>query len=204
MMLIDDAEWMKILPKNYVHRNWTKVRELGVRSDIVRASLLSHFGGVYLDADTICFKHPKEKFMSEKFLYSTWTRPPLRCIAGYVSAPKLCPVALCWHNNIKDILEEDLSKVKWCALGEGCLTPAIQNWNQFTKKVHLSTFLPIEIDNNVQEFFRDGDYRNYITDHTFCFGLNNSWFASRMPAELNSPFNKGTILHGLLRYAEQL
>jgi hypothetical protein len=203
LQIVNDS-FIDLLPKAYVHPNWRNITELGIRSDIVRASLLSYYGGVYLDADTICLAYP-DNFISDRFLYSKWSTPPERFIAGYVSCPENSKVAYDWLQNINNVLAEDVKKAKWCALGEGCLTPAIKgNPPEESELVPLDTFLPIEIDNNVLEFFKPGDYRDYVTDNTFCFGLNNSWFASRKPRELTPPYQSNSVLHGLLRYADQL
>lgn len=204
--VLDSRMFEKTIGDRCVNSNWKGIQELGVTSDVVRAALLARFGGIYLDADTVCLGNPADMYDAERFCYSTWTTPPDRVIAGYVASPPDSAIAQGWLERVNEVLSRGAKHATWLALGECCLTPVVRQHEETSKKLPLDMFLPIEIDKDVNQFFCPGDFRRFITENTRMFGLNHSWFMSRKPHEMTQErWRDGQlVIHSLLRYAEDM
>lgn len=175
------------IPDGLFHPRWKQIPELGVKSDVVRAAVLHQFGGLYVDADTVMLRSPVGVIDETKdCAYMEWSTPPQRCIAGYIYCAPGSPVAKMWVDNINRSLAR--RRVGWTMLGEGCLTPAINATPpENLQRLPLSTFLPIEIDREVEKFFEGGDWPSLTTPETIAFGLNHSWMMSRRPHDMRLP-----------------
>jgi len=171
----------KYIPDGVLNPEWKKIKQLGVKSDCVRAACLFLYGGMYIDADTMMLKSPKHLDTGADFGGSVWTVPPRRVIAGYCYCAKRSRVAKAWVNNINANLEKGI--IGWCELGEGCLTSSIDD-SCVVDVWPISTFLPVEIDTSVHKLFEDGDPAECIDDSTVAFGLNNSWMTRRKTMEM--------------------
>lgn len=174
------------IPEGILHPSWKSIRVLGIKSDCVRAAVLYLYGGLYVDADTVALK-PLNTAIDEdaECCYMMWSNPPARCIAGYLYCKPGSNVARQWLDNINANLAD--GKADWCQLGERSLTPAIKANESKCHKIPLDTFLPIEIDTSVQQFFTEANWRSYITANTVAFGLNHSWMMHRKRALMLYP-----------------
>lgn len=201
------------IPEGVLHPNWHSIRELGVKSDCVRAAVLYLYGGLYIDADTIMLKDPTTVIdQSAEASFMVWRNPPDRVIAGYLYCKPGSSVAKRWLDNINAKLAE--GKWAWTELGEQCLTPVVRDTPAgMLQELPLKTFLPIEIDCEVTEFFTPVIQRNEwwrrTTDDTIAFGLNNSWFMGRQPSAFSQPVSQmdnrilvGNLLHDALTQLE--
>lgn len=177
-----DCVYRHVIPERFeqygldelLHPNWRTIKELGVKSDCVRVAMLAKYGGLYVDADTVMLRSPVGIIDESKdCVFMTWTKPPRRVIAGYIYCRPGSPVAQKWLENVNQFLASGIWG--WTDLGEKCLTPAVDAHLATCEQIPLDTFLPIEIDREVQRFFTTDDYRTLVKPHTIAFGLNHSW-----------------------------
>lgn len=190
-----------------IHPNYKKL-PVAPKSSAIRSALLARHGGLWCDADTIGIKSPLEllcKYHGVDCLYVMWSNMPPRVINGYIYFQPGSKTAREWLDQTNHKLKTNPeSAMRWTGLGERLLTPIVQPRID-SHQIPLSTFLPIEIDCDVQTFFETGDFREPIMPHTVAYGLNNSWFmyhrrrAMQMPARhwRESPL----LIHQLLWHA---
>lgn len=173
--LIDSQNLHTYVPDGIYPDEW-KTLPLGIKSDCVRAAVLHRFGGMYVDADTLMLRSPKELESAHDFSGMVWPKPPRRVIAGYCHIPFGSVVGEQWVRNIATSIEN--KKMGWTDLGERCLTPAVDasTTKQFWS---LETFLPVNIDISPLPFFSTLDWKTIVKSETVAFGLNHSWFTSR-------------------------
>lgn len=192
-----------------LNSRWTSLPP-GVGTDCLRACLLAKYGGLWVDADTVLVRDPHHLVRGmplrlEQFLYSRWPSPPERVIAGYVYSPKGGPVARMWYDAVRSALA-NAHEVQWGALGERTLTPIVMAMNNVKERaweLPLDTFLPVDIDADVDRYFRPGDWRDYVTEGTVGFGLNYSWMQANRPWSIEPPWGNATLIQNLLRDAER-
>jgi len=169
----------RYIPEGVLHSSWKNIKELGVKSDCVRAACLYLYGGIYIDADTLMIRSPKDLDTGAEFGGSAWPNPPRRVIAGYAYCDKGSEVARKWVENINARLEK--SQFGWCELGEQSLTPAVDA-SESVDVWPLETFQPIPVDSRVNEFFSVDDPPEY--ESTVAFGLNHSLMTRKRPNEM--------------------
>jgi hypothetical protein len=160
----------------------------------VRAAVLALYGGLYVDADTIMLKSPAALNTDCDFAYITWTKPPHRVVAAYVYASKGSKIAAEWLANINEKLAA--GKTGWCELGEGALTPAIEKLKCGTE-LPRATFMPVDVDADVHEYFNQHELEEYITDTTIAAGLNHSFMTTRHASTMRADrqhINKSQLL----------
>jgi hypothetical protein len=178
---ITSANIDKYIPDGILHPSWKNIKELGVKSDCVRAAVLMQYGGLYIDADTLMLQSPKELDTGHECGFMTWSTPPRRVIAGYIYCCPDSEVAKKWVANINAMLEQ--GKHGWTDLGEKCLTPAVDS-SENTINWPLATFLPIEIDTEVQRFFSVSTWK--VPDQSIAIGLNHSLMTRKYAGEMRS------------------
>lgn len=202
--LVAPEKFDHYIPDGTLHPAWKSIRELGVKSDCVRAACLSRYGGAYIDADTVMLRSPAGIVdESKECSFMTWSTPPDRVIAGYIHCRKDSSVAKQWLANMNAKLAA--GQTGWCELGEGCLTPAVRAVDSANlQHLPLKTFLPIEIDLHVPRFFTKDDWRGFVDGNTVAFGLNHSWMLSRKRDEMVRPLqemrNSETLIHRLITH----
>lgn len=178
----------------------------GVGTDCLRSALLAQRGGFWIDADTIMIRDPIEVLMHgrDRFLYSKWPASPDRVIAGYVYSPKGHSCAVRWHDACVSALKH-ASVIGWGDLGERTLTPIInmQHDNGSTWQIPIETFLPIDIDTNVERYFKTSGWCDFATNDTVGFGLNFSWMQQNRPLVMNGETGKGLMIRRLIDDTEQ-
>jgi len=178
---ITSANIDKYIPDGILHPSWKNIKELGVKSDCVRAAVLMQYGGLYVDADTLMQRSPKDLDTGHKCGFMTWTNPPRRIIAGYIYCCPGSEVAKKWVANINAMLEQ--GKHGWTDLGERCLTPAVDS-SENTINWPLDTFLPIEIDREVQKFFSIAPWKSPV--QSVAVGLNHSLMTRKYAGEMRA------------------
>lgn len=203
---VTPENFSKYVPDGVLHPNWKNIKELGVKSDCVRAACLFLYGGLYVDADTVMIRSPVGVIdENADCAYMTWSTPPRRAIAGYIYCRPGSPVAARWIENMNKKLAA--GKWGWTEIGEGCLTPAIDDGDQSRMQIlPLKTFLPIEIDLEVAKFFTKGNWKDHTIPSTVAFGLNHSWMVTRKPNEMrawDSPQSE-LIIHQVLAHAAKV
>lgn len=189
---ISDHLDMSVLPES-----WSSL-PISKKADCIRSVALMQHGGLWLDADTVVMQCPS--FLeSSSVLYMQWTNQPRRILNGYIYCPRWHPVAEEWVSNIASAIRDN--RTEWTALGEKCLTPAIDKCGG-AEMIPLSTFLPVEVDREASRLTcKRTRWQNLISANTICFGLNHSWLSHKYSRDLRKPvFNSGGFLiHKLFR-----
>lgn len=200
----DDAE--KIL-EGKVHPIWKRLLPAH-QADVLRACVLSLYGGLWIDADTVMFRDPVDYFGDiRKFAYTVWGNLPRRVLNGYVYSPRPNhPIALSWFSRVslsvsqmshwsdRDI--KNLEKTNWTRFGEKCLTPSITEEDSF--QYPLETFLPLDVDRSSPLFFENLQWESFVTPQTIGFGLSNSYIEAR-----EHKINERTLVYRLLEFAQR-
>ena len=134
-----------------LHKNYLKLRQPALKADCIRAALLVEHGGWWWDADTIALKPPLI-LKNKEAIYMVWDKAPTRVLNGYIYFQKGHPTAIAWLEKINQMLASDVEAIDWCDLGEKILTEKLIE-NAAAYRISRNTFLPIDIDSNVREFF---------------------------------------------------
>lgn len=187
-----DIAWKRLLPAH--------------QADVLRAFVLSRYGGLWIDADTVMLKEPENYFDGvTQFAYTTWTNKPRRVLNGYVYSPIANhPVAHRWFVNVKAEVSgirkwsqaniNGLARSNWTRFGEKCLTPAIDN---SCLEYPRSVLLPLDVDRDSPLFFSTRKWEEFVTLETVGFGLSNSYIEKR-----KDRITEGCLVHQLLTFAE--
>jgi hypothetical protein len=170
-----------------LNANWKRLYGPAQRADALRAGLLYHYGGLWVDADTIMLRSPLEAITRSiesmiypvECYYSAWTNPPYRVLNGYIYCKQYSEVAAHWLGNVNATLERGATYGGWTMLGEHCLTPVIERVSaqrpESCIRLPMETFLPVEVDKEVGALLTPGDWRDWVKPNTVAFGLNHSW-----------------------------
>jgi len=127
-----------------------EIEEINGKADIMRWEILYEYGGVFIDADSICVEPIDEELLSKK-CFAGWEQEQVRnglIATGTMGFPINHPLV---KAAIKWILENEVSQVKsnmmaWQSVGPGLLT-RMYNTGLF-KDLHIFpsyTFLPIHL-----------------------------------------------------------
>lgn len=186
------------IPEGVLHSNWNYIHEPALRSDCIRVALLKLYGGLYIDADTFMLKSPSSVIdQSKECCYFSWNNPPFRVLNGYIYCKPESVVADRWLDRLNHTLES--RNVGWCSLGEQILTPTIIGNMDRCLQLPLSTFLPLDIDHRVRDFFDiHRHWEDYLKEHTIAFGLNYSWMMGRRPYDMLIPYENMRRSHMMI------
>lgn len=206
--LVTPANLRDYVPHGALHPNYRTMPQLGPKVSAIRAALLALHGGWWLDADTVALRHPQEVNLSyphADVLYSMWSTKPERCLNGYIYARKHSLPACEWLRRVNYKLEYAYKRAcTWLVLGEKVLTELMLG-DERCQRIPLATFLPLEVDTRVAEFFEDRKPAEYIKPETVCFGLNHSWMMHHHARDMALPRaqwpNSPMLIHRLLAKA---
>jgi GT2 family glycosyltransferase len=126
------------------------IEEINGKADIMRWEILYKYGGVFLDADSICIEPIDQELMNKK-CFAGWEQEEVRpglIATGTMGFPKKHPLV---KDAIKWILNNEVSQQKanlmaWKSVGPGLLT-RMYNTGEFSD-LHIFpsyTFLPIHL-----------------------------------------------------------
>jgi GT2 family glycosyltransferase len=126
------------------------IEEINGKADIIRWELLYKFGGIFIDADSICIEPIDDELINKK-CFAGWEQEEVRLgliATGTMGFPPKHPLV---KNAIKWILNNDVSQNKanlmaWQSVGPGLLT-RMYNTGEY-KDIHIFpsyTFLPIHL-----------------------------------------------------------
>ena len=126
------------------------IEEINGKADIIRWEILYKYGGVFLDADSICIEPIDNELMNKK-CFAGWEQEEVRpglIATGTMGFPKKHPLV---KGAIKWILNNEVSQKKtnmmaWKSVGPGLLT-RMYNTGEFSD-LHIFpsyTFLPIHL-----------------------------------------------------------
>ena len=232
------TEFRLVTPENVdryigdsLHPNWRAIvathgcNPAAMRADAIRVALLVRHGGMYWDADTIGLRNPSvlvEQYRNIQYnnanlagcpatadvLYTTWDRPPLRILNGYIYMRGGCDDAKEWLSRVNMRLATQREcPVVWAELGEMILTPLLVQ-SKTAWRVPRERFLPIDVDSDVADFFRSDRSVEYVCGRgAVCVGLNQSWFGHHRRKDMElSPerwADSPLLIHQLLNYARE-
>lgn len=163
------------LPQRLLGPKFHELENPAHRADCIRAALLAHHGGMWIDADTLGLRCPAEVASQHDLVYSVWDTQPRRVLNGYVYAQPGSAIAGQWLDGVNARLSDGDNS--WTAFGEGILTGLVDAAEPATvREIPRTTFLPIDVDRDVEAFFQPGDPQDYIRPESVCFGLNHSYF----------------------------
>jgi len=146
----NEQEFINRNMKFVCQRKIDDIEEINGKADILRWEILYKYGGVFIDADSICIEPIDNELMSKK-CFAGWEQEELRkglVATGTMGFP---PGHLLVLGAINWILKNEVSQAKagamaWQTVGPGLLT-RMYNTGQFTD-LHIFpsyTFLPIHL-----------------------------------------------------------
>jgi GT2 family glycosyltransferase len=146
----NEQEFINRNMKFACQRKINEIEEINGKADILRWEILYHYGGVFIDADSICIEPIDDELMNKK-CFAGWEQEELRrglIATGTMGFPPKHPLVL---GAINWILKSEVSQAKsgamaWQTVGPGLLT-RMYNLGQF-KDLHIFpsyTFLPIHL-----------------------------------------------------------
>jgi hypothetical protein len=126
------------------------IEEINGKADIIRWEILYKYGGIFIDADSICIEPFDDEIISKK-CFAGWEQEEVRkglIATGTMGFPKKHPLV---KSAIKWIQNNEVSQLKanlmaWQSVGPGLLT-RMYNTNEFND-LHIFpsyTFLPIHL-----------------------------------------------------------
>jgi hypothetical protein len=177
------------LPNGIPHK-LQYVHHPAIRADYIRVQLLTNYGGFYFDADTIGLNCPSPLASEHDLLYCVWTKPPKRVLNGYVYCKPNSELAKEWACVLEEKANTFTGQPGWGSWGEKILTPLVDSNNYYTQQLPLSTFLPIDIDSEVETLFAKKSPDKFIKENTVCFGLNHSWMMDKRPTEMKCDLSR--------------
>jgi GT2 family glycosyltransferase len=129
-----------------------EIEEINGKADIIRWELLYHYGGVFLDADSICIEPIDDELMNKKS-FAGWeneTARPGLIATGTMGFPPKHPLpAAAVELIIKNpVSQKKTNRMAWQNVGPGLLT-ALYNTGKY-KDLNIFpsyTFLPIHLTN---------------------------------------------------------
>lgn len=191
------------VPDGVLHPDYKRLL-LGSQVGCIRAAILARHGGWWFDADTLGLQSPRrvlEDHEGARALYVTWrsTIKPRRIINGYIYMTPL--LAEQWVEEINRKLSDEFESIKWCTLGEGILTPMLTGLRGAVE-VPRRLFLPLDVDSDFDDFFREGRAADLIEDSTVCVGMNHSKMMYRHQDLMERPWDREILIHDLLRHGE--
>ena len=162
--------------------NWRNLSSIAHRVDCIRVAVMNKYGGLWVDADTVFLKQPKEVFYKmngSDLMYIKWDDG--RVLNGYFLCKAGSPIMEEWLNKINLKLCNLSKEFTWTAFGETILTPLVDKYEDTCTEIDRSIFLPINIDRIPNIFFEDIDYKAFIKENTVTVGLNHSYFCNYYP-----------------------
>jgi len=127
-----------------------EIEEINGKADIIRWELLHQYGGVFLDADSICIEPIDDELMSKK-CFAGWEQEEVRpgLIAtgtmGFPPKHQLTKAAVKWIIK-NEVSQEKTNRMAWRNVGPGLLTILYNTGKYNDLHVFPSyTFLPIHL-----------------------------------------------------------
>lgn len=184
---------------------YDKLKTPAHRADCIRAALLAVHGGLYVDADTVCIRSLETVANMLGTVYMVWPTPPRRIPNGYIVANGPSGFAGKWLDEVNRRLHS-FTEWTWSEFGEQIITPLIDcYYPESSREMHISTFMPIDVDSNVGAYFKEGHPADFISSNTVAFGLNNSYMMhhhhNEMTMSISRMSRSNLLIHKLLVYA---
>ena len=144
--------------EEFIKRNMTfkcqdkinEIEEINGKADIIRWEILYKYGGIFIDADSICIEPFDDEILSKQ-CFAGWEQEELRkglIATGTMGFPEKHPLvktAITWIIN-NEVSQSKANLMAWQSVGPGLLT-RMYNTNRF-KDLHIFpsyTFLPVHL-----------------------------------------------------------
>ena len=144
--------------EEFIKRNMTfkcqdkinEIEEINGKADIIRCEILYKYGGIFIDADSICIEPFDDEILSKQ-CFAGWEQEELRkglIATGTMGFPEKHPLvktAINWIIN-NEVSQSKANLMAWQSVGPGLLT-RMYNTNRF-KDLHIFpsyTFLPVHL-----------------------------------------------------------
>jgi len=170
--------WTDESVENYNFKNkelFYKAKNTGQRSDILRYAILEEYGGIYLDADFVCYKSFDSLLHLDFFVGVSYDKEPT-VYNGLIGTVPKCKIII-EANNITEIKDADnMDVIK--TTGPWFLTSKIfKNYKDVERAVilPLTYFYPFPNDGKCR--IHGDDYSKYAEEETICIHLwHTKWF----------------------------
>jgi len=123
--------------------------EYAGKADILRWEILYHYGGYFVDADSICIE-PFDDFFENKSAFATYENENVRAglvangTMGFIPKHPLCRDIIDWIKNSEEASQLIKTTRAWFSVGPALLTKMLNTGNYSDFTVYPSyTFLPI-------------------------------------------------------------
>ena len=127
-----------------------EIEEINGKADIIRWEILYEYGGVFLDADSICIESVDDKLMNQK-CFAGWEQEQVRTgliatgTMGFPPKHPLVKAAIDWIK-ANDVSYAKTNKMAWYNVGPGLLTRMYDTGLYSDLHIFPSyTFLPIHL-----------------------------------------------------------
>jgi GT2 family glycosyltransferase len=125
------------------------IKELAGKADILRWEILYHYGGYFVDADSICIE-PFDDFFENKTAFATYENENVRAglvangTMGFIPKHPLCRDIIDWIKNAEEAVQLIQTTRAWFSVGPALLTKMLNTGKYPDFSVYPSyTFLPI-------------------------------------------------------------
>ena len=127
-----------------------EIEELCGKADIIRLEILYHYGGIYIDADSICIE-PIDDILMNTNCFASWEQENIRSglisngTMGFPPKHPLVKKAIDWIKT-NPVSNRETGKRAWLTVGPTLLTNTYNSNEQFKKEMTIFpsfTFLPI-------------------------------------------------------------
>lgn len=182
-------------------------RNIAVKCDYVRISLLKKYGGIWVDFDSI-FVAPLDSlipvYRSATFDFAAIKNLTSKIANGFLMSKPDGVIINAIHKSQDEILSTGYRVQSVGILGLLCLTPIIYSlkdfWYNLTPIVNLSIW-----HHNREQYFQERNISDHIFSNVFYFQLYNSVFAARLNGITNDELlSKNWLISNLFKYALEL
>jgi GT2 family glycosyltransferase len=125
------------------------MKELAGKADILRWEILYHYGGYFVDADSICIE-PFDEFFENKTAFATYENENVRTglvangTMGFIPKHPLCRDIIDWIKGSSEATQLIQETRAWYSVGPALLTKMLNTGKYVDFSVYPSyTFLPI-------------------------------------------------------------
>ena len=131
------------------HRQFDMMGELAGKADILRWEILWHYGGYFVDADSICIE-PFDEFFENKVAFATYENENIRTglvangTMGFIPKYKMLRDIIDWIKGTAEAAKLIKETRAWYSVGPALLTKMLETGKYTDFSVYPSyTFLPI-------------------------------------------------------------
>jgi hypothetical protein len=200
---LDPEEW---------HKLWGEDRDLeekitslciSHKADIIRAYLISRYGGLWIDADCIAFRNLRPIMaLVDKHEFVCFPQFDKAISAAFVGSRPGGRIASAWYDRQIEILRNN-EPIQWLTFGSDALMHAIWKTQQEYFRMENDVISPVWWNDPAAFFAQrtDDEHTSHLAPEAFCYMLSNNMIQGvRIDVPLMSP---DTFFSFLLRCSSQ-